>query len=183
MGGPAVRELYFARGLGASDPGAAAPAGGRRDRLRELNPVEIRSPLGARLAQAGTCAAGGLLALVGTIALAGRGSPWAVLAAGATAVWAAYFWRLIGLSVSSRDDVLEVRNMFATRRVRREAVRAVRLGTSNVAKAPSRTVVLDLEDGTELPLDACARTVQRERRARRVEEYRRRVAGWAAFNS
>ena len=46
--------------------------------------------------------------MVGTIALVGRGSPWAALAGAATAIWAAYFYRLIGLTVTAKGSVLEV---------------------------------------------------------------------------
>jgi hypothetical protein len=141
--------------------------------------IEIRSALVSRIVQASVFAAGGFVAVVGTIALAGRGSPWAALAAAAAAVWGLYFWRLIGLSVTSQGEVLEVRNLYATRRVPRSAIGSVTLGPSNIAKAPSRTVVLELVDGSSLPLDACARTVQPPRRARRVAELQRRLAEWA----
>ncbi|MHB8243736.1 MAG: PH domain-containing protein [Acidimicrobiales bacterium] len=141
--------------------------------------LEIRAPLGGRLAQGGIFAVGGFVAIIGTIALIGRGSVWAVLAAVALAVWVAYFYRLIGLSVKADREVLEVRNLFVTRRINRGAVRSVTLGPSNVAKSPNQTVVIELVDGRSLPLDACARTLQSKRKVRRVEEFRRRLAGWS----
>ncbi|HET9090823.1 MAG TPA: PH domain-containing protein [Acidimicrobiales bacterium] len=140
--------------------------------------IEIRSALSGRLLQACVAGAGGFLAVLALIALAGRGSPWAGLAAASLLVWAAYFYRLIGLCVVAGDGVLEVRNLYRTRRVARSAIRSVHLGESSVAKAPSRTVVLELKSGGSLPLDACARTVQSRRGARRVEDFRRRLAGW-----
>lgn len=164
------------QGRAASEAPVSLDGGSRQERGLE---IEIRSALVSRIVQTFVFAAGGFVAVVGTIALAGRGSPWAALAAAAAAVWSLYFWRLIGLSVTSRGEVLEVRNLYATRRVPRSAVRSVALGPSNVAKAPSRTVVLELADGSLLPLDACARTVQPPRRARRVAELQRRLAEWA----
>ncbi len=139
---------------------------------------EIRSALGARVVQSGVCAAGGFLAVVGTIALVGRGSPWAALAGAATAIWAAYFYRLIGLTVTAKGSVLEVRNLFTRRMVSRDDVRSVSMGESTVVKSPSQTVVLHLSDGKSLALDACARTVRSRRRLRRVEEFQRRIRGW-----
>ncbi len=140
--------------------------------------IEIRSALGGRLLQACVAAAGGFLAVLAVVALAGRGSPWAGLAGASLLVWVAYFYRLTGLSVVAGDGVLEVRNLYRTRRIARSAIRSVRLGESSVAKAPSRTVVLALEGGGSLPLDACARTVQSRRGARRVEDFQRRLASW-----
>jgi hypothetical protein len=184
MGGQPVVELAPFASSSARDEGRAAsegplPLDGGSCQERGLE-IEIRSALVSRVVQTSVFAVGGFVAAVGTIALAGRGSPWAALAAAAAAVWSLYFWRLIGLSVTSRGEVLEVRNLYATRRVPRSAVRSVTLGPSNVAKAPSRTVVIELADGSLLPLDACARTVQPPRRARRVAELQRRLAEWAA---
>jgi hypothetical protein len=144
-----------------------------------LEEFEIRSALGARIVQGATFSVGGFLAVVGTIALIGRESPWAGLAAGALVVWVGYFYRLMGLSVSANDDTLEVRNLFATRRITRSAVDAVTLGESTVAKSPNQTVVIHLADGKAVPLDACARTLHSPRKLRRVEEFQRRVTRWA----
>jgi hypothetical protein len=140
---------------------------------------EIRSGLGARAVQGGVFAAGSFLAVIGTIALIGRGSPWAALAGTATVVWITYFYRLIGLAVIASTETLEVRNLYRTRRVSRQEVRAVSMAESTVAKSPSQTVVVHLANGHSLPLDACARRVQSRRRLRRVEEYQRRIRNWA----
>jgi hypothetical protein len=141
--------------------------------------IEIRAPLSGRLAYAGILALGTVMAGVVTIALIGRGTIWAVLAAGALAVWVAYFYRLTNLAVVVRGDTLRARNLFSTHRVEASTVRAVTLGESSVAKSPNQTVVLVLEDGRRIPLDACARTLQSRRTLRRVEDFQSRLEQWS----
>jgi hypothetical protein len=142
--------------------------------------IEIRTPLGGRVAQGAVLAVGGFVAVVVTIALAGRGTFWAILAAAALGIWVAYYYRLLNLSVVVRGDVLEARNLFSTHRVDRGAVGEVTLGESSVAKSPNQTVVLALANGRCLALDACARTLQSRRKRRRVEDFQRRLAQWSA---
>lgn len=143
---------------------------------------EIRSALGSRIAQFLLFSVGAFLAVVGTIALVGHGSLWAILAAAATVVWCTYFYRLIGLAVVAHEEVLEVRNLFITRRLDRASVRAVSLGKSTVAKSPNQTVVLELDSGRSIALDACARTLQSKRKFRRVEEFERRLKRWSGVD-
>jgi acyl-CoA synthetase (AMP-forming)/AMP-acid ligase II len=119
------------------------------------------------------------MAGVVTIALIGRGTIWAVLAAGALAVWVAYFYRLLHLAVVVRGDSLQARNLFSTHRLAASAVQAVTLGESSVAKSPNQTVVLVLEDGRRIALDACARTLQSRRTLRRVEDFQQRLERWS----
>jgi hypothetical protein len=142
--------------------------------------IEIRTPLSGRVAQGAVLAIGGFIAGLVTIALAGRGTFWAILAAVALGVWVAYYYRLLNLSVVVRGDVLEARNLFSTHRVDRGAVGEVTLGESSVAKSPNQTVVLALANGRCLALDACARTLQSRRKRRRVEDFQRRLAQWSA---
>jgi hypothetical protein len=141
--------------------------------------IEIRAPLSGRLAYAGILALGTVMATAVTIALIGRGTIWAVLAAGALAVWVAYFYRLLHLAVVVRGDSLQARNLFSTHRLAASAVQAVTLGESSVAKSPNQTVVLVLEDGRRIALDACARTLQSRRTLRRVEDFQQRLERWS----
>jgi hypothetical protein len=149
-----------------------------KHRFAERPDIEIRTPLGGRLAQGAILAGGGTVAVLVTIALAGRGTLWAILAALALGVWVVYY-RLLNLSVVVRGDVLEARNLFSTHRIARDAVGHVTLGESSVAKSPNQTVVLALADGQRVTLDACARTLQSRRKRRRVEEFQRRLSDWS----
>jgi membrane protein implicated in regulation of membrane protease activity len=148
-------------------------------RLRARPEIEIRTPLGGRLAQGAVLAIGGFVALLVTIALAGRGTLWAILAGVALGVWVAYYYRLLNLSVVVRGDVLEARNLFSTHRIVRGTVGRVTLGESTVAKTPNQTVVLALDNGRCVTLDACARTLQSRRKRRRVEDFQRRLTQWS----
>jgi len=140
--------------------------------------IEIKAPLGGRIAQACLLAIGGFVAVLITIALAGRGTPWALLAAAALLVWSAYHYRLLSMSVV-RGDQLEARNLFSTHRIHRAAVGAVGLGESSVAKTPNQTVIISLSTGRTITLDACARSQQSRRKRRRVEDFQRRLARWS----
>lgn len=128
-------------------------------------------------------ALGAFVAIVVTITLIGRGTPWAALAGAALVVWCAYFYRLVQLSVVVRADALTVRNLARTRQLRPSAVRALSLEESRVAKSPNQTVVLHLVDGQAVALDACARSTQSRRPRRRVEDSYRYLSGWAASAS
>ncbi|MGO9557530.1 MAG: hypothetical protein ACLPQS_14060 [Acidimicrobiales bacterium] len=144
--------------------------------------IEIRAAPANRLAHGAMLAIGGFVALLVTIALIGRGTVWAIVAGASLAVWVAYYYRLLSLSVVVRGDVLEARNLFATRRINREAVGAVTLGESSMVKKPNQTVVLALDGGQQVVLDACARTMQSRRKRRRVEDYQRRLAQWSGID-
>jgi hypothetical protein len=141
--------------------------------------IEIKAPLGGRIAQALLLAGGGFVAVLITIALAGRGTPWAALAAAALIVWIGYHYRLLSVAVVVRGDELEARNLFSTHRIHRAAVGDVSLGESTVAKSPNQTVIIRLSTGRTIPLDACARTQQTRRKRRRVEDFQRRLAEWS----
>jgi hypothetical protein len=140
--------------------------------------IEIRTPLAGRLLQGGILFAGATVAILVTIALAGRGTFWAILAGTALVVWIAYFCRLLSLAVVVRGDHLKARNLFSTRHIERSVIGAVTLGESSVAKSPNQTVVLALAGGEHLALDACARTLQSPRKRQRVEEFQRRIERW-----
>jgi len=144
-----------------------------------LPEIEIKAPLGGRIAQALLLAIGGFIAVLITIALAGRGTPWAALAAVSLIVWIAYHYRLLSMAVVVRGDELEARNLFSTHRIHRASVGAVDLGESSVAKSPNQTVVIRLSTGRTISLDACARTQQSRRKRRRVEDFQRRLAEWS----
>ncbi|MHB1508451.1 MAG: PH domain-containing protein [Acidimicrobiales bacterium] len=141
--------------------------------------LEIRMPMGARLLQLCVFLVGTFVAAVVTIALAGRGTPWAALAGLALAVWIGYFYRLLHIAVIVRGENIEVRNLFSTHRVERSQIDDVGLGESAVTRAPNRTVVLCLLDGRRLSIDACARQLQSGRRLRKVEDFRARLAVWS----
>lgn len=144
--------------------------------------IEIRSAPANRVAHGAMLALGGFLALLVTIALIGRGTIWAIVAAASFGVWVAYYYRLLSLSVVVRGDVLEARNLFSTRRIARESVGAVSLGESAMLKRPNQTVVLALEGGQQVVLDACARTMQSRRKRRRVEDFQRRLTQWSELD-
>jgi hypothetical protein len=150
-----------------------------RPGVRTPPDIEIRTALGGRLAQSATLAIGGFVAVLVTIALAGRGTLWAILAAVALGIWVTYFCRLLNMSVVVRGDVLKARNLFSTHQIARSAVGQVTLGESSVARSPNQTVVLALADGQHLSLDACARTSQSRRKRRRVEDFHRRLTQWS----
>ncbi len=139
----------------------------------------IRAPRQSRLGNAALLVGGSAVAVAVTVILALRGSIWAVGAALALGVWVAYYYRLTTLSVVARGDVLEVRNLFATRRLDRSAIVNVRLGESSVAKGPSQTITLDLAGGEHLPLDACAITLTAPAASGRLPELRRRLVVWS----
>ncbi len=141
--------------------------------------IEIRMPMGARLLQLCVCLVGTFIAAVVTVALAGRGTPWAALAGLALAVWIGYFYRLLHVAVIVRGEEIEVRNLFSTHRVERSQIDGVGLGESAVARSPNRTVVLFLLDGRRLAIDACARQLQSGRKLRKVEDFRARLAVWS----
>jgi hypothetical protein len=154
--------------------------GTRGDRHRAGSPeIEIKTALGGRIAQALLLGIGGFIAVLITIALMGRGTPWAALAAASLVVWIAYHYRLLSMAVVVRGDELEARNLFSTHRIHRASVGDVSLGESSVAKSPNQTVVIRLSNGRRIPLDACARTQQSRRKRRRVEDFQRRLAHWS----
>ena len=124
-------------------------------------------------------ATGTWVALVVTISLVGRGTPWALPAGLALTIWLAYFYRLINMAVIVRGDCLEARNLRSTRRIERATVAEVALGESSVTKAPNQTVIIRTMNGQQIPLDACARSMQSRWKRRRVEEFHRRLALWA----
>jgi hypothetical protein len=143
--------------------------------------LEVRPPLGGRLAQMGLAAIGSWMALLVTVTLAARGNFWALLAGTALVVWVVYFYRLLSVAVTIRGDILTVRNLLRTRHVIRSSVREVTLGQSSLAKLPNQTVVIRTRSGQQLPLDACARSTQSPRKSRRVEEFHRRVQAWSTI--
>lgn len=141
--------------------------------------VEIRSPLTGRLLHISILLVGTFVGAVVTIALAGRGTLWALLAGVALAVWIGYYYRLLNLAVIAHGSHLEVRNLFATHRIERSLVVDISLDESSVARSPNCTVVLTLAGGRRVALDACARTLQSGRKVRKVEEFHRRLEVWA----
>lgn len=140
--------------------------------------IEIRPPLSWRLGQVALGGVGAWVALTVTLTLAERATIWAALAGVALVVWVTYFYRMINMAVLVHGDVLTARNLLRTRHVCRNAVAAIVLAESSIAKSPNQTVVIRTDTGGEIALDACARTVQTRRKARRVEDFQHRLVAW-----
>ncbi len=148
---------------------------------RQSPDIEIRSPLGGRLVQSAICGIGTWVAIAVIISLAGKGTPWALLAVAALCVWIYYFYRLVTMSVVVRDEAIEIRNLHSTHRLTRDGVTDVGFGKSSIAKSPNQTVVLMTDTGGSISLDACARSVQSRWKRRRVEDFKRRLEHWASY--
>lgn len=129
--------------------------------------------------QGSVAAIGTFVSIVVVITLIGRGTPWAAMAALALVAWCIYFYRLLHMAVVVRGDALLARNLATTNRVQRATVADVTLGESRVAKSPNQTVVLQLQSGKEVPLDACARSTNSRRRRRRVDDFYRYLTEWS----